>query len=606
MNLRDGSAPAQAWARWLLLSLCLLAPGLLHGVGFDATLDRDTVLVGEGATLTLSFEGGSPDSIPAPQAQPNLVIANAGNSRNISIVNGQYTSTISQTFLITANKPGDYNLPPMEARIGGRVYTSKPLKLKVLATATAEGDPQANTLVIMKVLPPKPQAFLGEALVVELRVFIREGVANAENILQTFDTFATSPLKGEGFSVVKVAHAPRNRARMGNANFLVATIATSIIPVKTGEISIGSINADLVLQLPMNQRGRDPFVDPFGMFQRYREQRISVQADPQPITILPMPKQNTPPGFSGSIGTYTLTTSANPTNVAVGDPVTLRIEISGKGGLDNIPVPAINQQNFKSYPPTTKTDSTDALGLEGTKVFEQVIVPQKADIREVPSVSFSYFDSEQKSYRTLTAPAIPLTVRPSTVFAAPSLNLTNASNPRGEPPPVKDILHIKPRPGTLKVPAEPLVTTPLFLAIQIAPVSLWLGALILRRRAHALANNPRLRRRLQVEKSVTQGLAQLRTLATGNESDAFFATVFRLLQEQLGERLDLPAAAITEAVLEERLVPASVPKSVIDSLHEMFHLCNLARYAPIRDSQELAALIPRLESTLRELQQTKL
>ena len=42
-------------------------------------------------------------------------------------------------------------------------------------------------------------------------------------------------------------------------------------------------------------------------------------------------------------------------------------------------------------------------------------------------------------------------------------------------------------------------------------------------------------------------------LASGSliDSDQFFATLSRLLQEQLGERLDLPASAITEAVIEE-------------------------------------------------------
>ena len=79
----------------------------------------------------------------------------------------------------------------------------------------------------------------------------------------------------------------------------------------------------------------------------------------------------------------------------------------------------------------------------------------------------------------------------------------------------------------------------------------------------------------------------------------------RLLQEQLGERLDLPASAITEAVIEERLRPRGVPEATLGSLHELFQTCNLARYAPIKTSQELAAIIPNLEAILRELQALK-
>ena len=44
-----------------------------------------------------------------------------------------------------------------------------------------------------------------------------------------------------------------------------------------------------------------------------------------------------------------------------------------------------------------------------------------------------------------------------------------------------------------------------------------------------------------------------------NEPEAFFATLFHLLQERLGERLESAASAITEAIVEERLCPLRVP-----------------------------------------------
>jgi hypothetical protein len=74
----------------------------------------------------------------------------------------------------------------------------------------------------------------------------------------------------------------------------------------------------------------------------------------------------------------------------------------------------------------------------------------------------------------------------------------------------------------------------------------------------------------------------------------------------LGERLDLPASAITEAVIEERLRPHQVPESTLESLQELFQACNLARYAPVQSSQQLAALIPKVKSVLREVQELDL
>ena len=141
-----------------------------------------------------------------------------------------------------------------------------------------------------------------------------------------------------------------------------------------------------------------------------------------------------------------------------------------------------------------------------------------------------------------------------------------------------------------------------FLALQALPLLAWVGALAWRRNADKLANNPRLRRRRQVAQVVREGLPKLRQLATEKQGQEFFATLVHLLQEQLGERLDLPASAITEAVIEERLRPRGLPADTLTQLQELFQTCNLARYAPIQTSQELAALVPKLETVLRELQ----
>jgi predicted anti-sigma-YlaC factor YlaD len=78
-----------------------------------------------------------------------------------------------------------------------------------------------------------------------------------------------------------------------------------------------------------------------------------------------------------------------------------------------------------------------------------------------------------------------------------------------------------------------------------------------------------------------------------------------LLQEQLGERLDLPASAITEAVIDEHLRPRGVPEATLAPLHELFQTCDLVRYAPMKSSQELAAVIPKLEGVLRDLKELK-
>jgi hypothetical protein len=173
-------------------------------------------------------------------------------------------------------------------------------------------------------------------------------------------------------------------------------------------------------------------------------------------------------------------------------------------------------------------------------------------------------------------------------------------------PPSQDIVPNKQRLGAVAQIGPPLIQQRWFLALQCVPVLAWISALVWRRRTDSLANNPRLRRQRQVARVVRAGLEQLRQLAAEKNTDEFFATLFHLLQEQLGERLDLPASAITEAVIDERLRPAKVQESTIAPLHELFQTCNLARYAPVQTSQELTAIILKLESTLQALRELAL
>ena len=156
--------------------------------------------------------------------------------------------------------------------------------------------------------------------------------------------------------------------------------------------------------------------------------------------------------------------------------------------------------------------------------------------------------------------------------------------------------------GSLARIHAPLIQQTWFVALQGVPLLAWLSVLLWRKREESLANNPRLRRQRQVAEIIRGGLAELRRLAAANQADEFFASTFRLLQEQLGERLDLPASAITEAVVEERLRPSGAPEETLTALEEIFQRCNQARYAPQRSSHELASLAPNVESVLRQLQ----
>jgi len=355
--------------------------------------------------------------------------------------------------------------------------------------------------------------------------------------------------------------------------------------------------------LPSDQPGGDPFFRQF--FNNGEQKQVSLATDSIEVQSLPLPTEGKPADFSGAVGHYTMAVTAGPTNVAVGDPITVHIQISGRGALDALTLP--NQpewHDFKVYPPASKLETSDQLGLEGAKTFEEIVTPQNTDVRQLPQFTFSFFDPDDGNYHTLTQPSVQLAVQPAGMAPAPTI-ATAKSGGLENPTLPQDILPIKQELGALLPVTPPLVTRPAFVALQSLPLLAWLAAVVWRKRTDHLANNPRLRRQRQVALLVRDGVNELRRLAVKNEADQFFVTLFRLLQEQLGERLDCPASSITEAVIEERLAPLGAPELVLNGLRELFQLCNQARYAPVRGTAELNSVVTKFETTVGEIKELK-
>jgi hypothetical protein len=328
--------------------------------------------------------------------------------------------------------------------------------------------------------------------------------------------------------------------------------------------------------------------------------RATLATEPVEMKSLPLPDDNVPAGFTGAVGVFSLETHVSPTNIAVGDPITVRVEIAGRGDFDSLTVPEQpTWSDFKTYPPTSRVE-VEQPGIQGKKTFEQVVVPEKADLSVLPGLVFSYFDPERRAYQQLSSPNTPLVVRPVGAQSMPTIAAPLADSDLKQAP-VRDIVHIKPRLGTVATAESPLLARPWFLLLQMVPLLVLGASIAWRKRKEALANNPRLRRRKQAAQVVKNGLEQLRAQAAANDSEGFFETVMRLLQEVIGERLDLPASAITEAVVEEHLKPRGYPDELRSGVSELFEACNLARYAPVRSSEQLTAFIPKVEAVLDRL-----
>jgi len=564
-------------AGWLLAAAAAQAQAK-----FEAALDRDTISLGESTTLSMTAENGSLQGQLNPPPVAGLQYGGTSTQQQTVFDGAHLTVKTIVSVDVHPTREGNFTIPAIQATVDGRRLASKPLTLKVVK-GNLPATPAQLEGAFVRLAVPTNTIYAGQVIPLEIKCYC-QAVSRVEQ----------PQLSSDAFIIGAMPDVPQ-RAPQVNINGTIYSFLSFRVPVtatKAGDLTLGPATWGVTLVTR-----RDFLGNPFSTAP------ANPRSDTLQFHVLPIPTNNVPAGFHGAVGEFSLAQfEAGPTTVAVGDPITLKIRITGKGSFDALSLSTDEPgwSDFRTYPPARKFESPDPLQIEGSKYFEQVVTPENVGVKEIPAFVFSYFDPESGSFHTLTHPAIPLHVLPTAATPQPTVAAAPAT-PGASPPPAQEIVNIKVRLGAVALAGPPLLQRPGFLAWQaVAPLA-WICALLWRRQKDKLANNPRLRRRREVGRLVQQGLTELSARAKANQAEEFYGTVVRLLQEQLGERLDLPASAITEAVLEEaRGKGLSEPAETL--LRELFHACNQFRYTPEHTAQELASLIPKVKTALRELQ----
>src|SRR5436190_5709117 len=208
-----------------LALLCLMPLMAVAASNFTATLDRDTIGLGETVTLSLTFEGGTPRNQPTAPRVPDIDYGSTGTSQQIQIVNGTPTVRSTYTFELKPLKVGDYTIPAIQSDIDGRPVASQPLKLKVEKTALAHAPGSAEPAFV-RVVVPKKEFYVGEVVPIELQCYVQSGYARQVD---------KPTLTSDGFMIGEVPaydHQPP-RVTIGSGVYHLLTFRVAVRATRT-------------------------------------------------------------------------------------------------------------------------------------------------------------------------------------------------------------------------------------------------------------------------------------------------------------------------------------------------------------------------------------
>jgi BatD DUF11 like domain len=482
-----------------------------------------------------------------------LSISFAGTTSRTQILNLQASTITTFTYIIMPVREGVYEIPPVEISAGGKTFRTAPLTLRVIHGITrhsANSDkPYFAELVI-----PKESAYVGEQIPIELRFYFTQRVQ-----YQPYPQGQFPIIDGEDFVTKKYSEPLEKQLELDGRIYRVVIYRTALTGVKPGKLELRSATQGFLISTPFGSRNSQGLADPFESFQ---QQVVDLKTNGSSIQIKPLPAADRPADFSGAVGEFTLTTSAQPDKVNIGDPVNLKVEIKGFGNFDRMEQPTFTGTNgWRIYQPTEGTEPFDDLGLSATKTFSYLLVPEK-QVTALPIARFCYFNPNSEKYVVVSSLPASIEVKgeqlPKEPVPAPTASASATSQVKSLP--VPDVLDIEVHPSVAAT-FTPLIKQRTFWIAQTIPACalLILGLRLLVRRSR-IASQPI--RALNLERRALRKIVTV----SNNRSDVLQAAVRILELNCKARNLRKKASPLS---FEECINGQQLPRDFQIELHDL-------------------------------------
>ncbi len=577
---------------------------LAEDVSVEATVQSNQLTIGDAGQLTLTIHGIKGGIEPPPLPKIDGIDTNyLGPSTSISIINGQYSSIHAYNYSIFPTKTGQVQIPPLTVVIDGKSYVTGPIDL-VISDAAPSSPTAANPIagdtsvslkdkIFMVVSTPQANVYLGQKVPIRIKLYINQlPIRNLQ-----FPKFEQN-----GFTMDNFAQPPQYNEVVNGVQHTVVDYQTFIYPTRPGELNIGPIQ--ISGSLLYRTKGANPlggkgfFNDDFfnGMFDSYQERPIMVNASAMKINVHQLPTEGKPADFTGAVGQMNFFVTINPYEVHVGDPITLRMKLSGDANFRSLHMPEFVDKNFKTYDPVIKD-------VDNSRIVEQVIIPSSEEIKQVPAIVFNYFDPIAGQYKTITQGPFGLKVSPvakdQEFKAVGFADLSKGSVTKG----VVQIDYVKkyiidPVRSLIKLSRKWQFRAGV-LIMGVFAVVLWL----LTRFNDKMQTDTAFARRHRAFKTARMGIKTASGHLNAGLPKDFYHVLVRTMNNYLADKLHRPAASLTVSDILVLLKDKGVSVIVIDSMKAVYENADMVQFASVHvDQSRMQEDLLKVQSIIVDLE----
>jgi len=451
-----------------------------------AYLQPDHAHTGQEVSYVITIQNGIIQKEPELRLPVQVGMTTALATRQKIDIQGAQQIVSSQfVWGVASNEPGEFVIPPQEVLVNGEILKTNEVRLIVsespTAASTAAEDP---TIPLFQIEVGKTEIYQGEVVPISASLFVPRGSVMLRRV-------GLIEVNKSDFAIARFPQqADQNPQRINDIDYVVITYRSTLSALHAGDLKVGPATCELLYEVfdEATQRQMSRGL-PFGMIMGGAEPRKQVvKSQEVKIKVLPLPTEGKPANFSGAVGDFSISATATPNELSVGDPLAVDITIDGSGNFEALNPPGLMPpEGWKAYPPRRYNvdgpiDPNLTPAMQRRIGYSMVFVPEKVH-PELPPFELSYFSPTQRKYVAARTPPIALRIKPGAmVAAAAGVESSSAGGEAPKPPAVQ-----QPKPQIsdilMNVPAKarwlgtaaaspPLTTSARFWAIQSIPAAL--------------------------------------------------------------------------------------------------------------------------------------
>jgi hypothetical protein len=564
-------------------------------VRFEAKASKSKLGVNE--RLRVDFEMNKDgDDFNPPSFNGFNVVGGPNQAVSNSWINGKRTYSKTYSYFLAPTSRGKFTIGQAEIVIDGDIYKTTPIQVEVTSAVETPTDGNNSDFVASENLHlvaeiSNANPYLNEAITVVYKLYVSPLVSVSN--WREMDSPVYSDFWSQNIDIRQLKI--ESGTYEGEPYRYVVLRKTILYPQKTGELEIEPLALSVSVDVPSDRR------DIFGG-RLYTTIDKTVTAGKKIINSKPLPLADKPSNFTGAVGDFDFKVIASRAKLAATESLTLKVQVSGKGNLKLFELPELQVPNsLELYEPERiENVRTDLNGTQGSIADTYTVVPNQKGNFPIPGLSFSYFDLDSRTYKTINTEEIMLEVEGAP--ANSSFSAGNNVNKLPVEPTGKQFEYIKLSTNLKPINSGPFLGSALFWTFLSFPFIVVLLGIVLGKKRQEIANDVKGNKIKKANRLAKKYLSE----AKNNLGDqkAFYIALERALHNYLRAKLHIQTHEMSKdkiaSLLQERNVDPETSKEFISLIES----CEFARYAPSssvttnQDYEKAATTISALDKQL--------